>query len=274
MADRRAVTGAVAEPMGKAPAQRGKFDFSARSRTTVDDAERYTRFVNIMRRALLLAGLVLVGLVIGYSLMPRQSQRLAMTFDKMGLVSGDLSMTKPKLHGTDSEGNPFTVTADKATQDPKNLRQAKLFNVEADMNLKDGQWLNATASHGTLNADTRQLSLSGAIALFTDQGYEMHTDLAHIDLAKGVATGPHHVTGQGPTGTFEADRFRIDRLTDPCSRAGKPGAHPKKSHHSGGPAVVCPMRSVNVPAQKTKPIIYLMGNVHMQIYPGALKKKA
>ncbi|MGN6517300.1 MAG: LPS export ABC transporter periplasmic protein LptC [Rhizomicrobium sp.] len=274
MSNRRAVTGAVAEPIGKARPQRGKFDFSARSRSTIDDAERYTRFVNIMRRALLLAGLILIGLVIGYALMPRQNQRLAMTFDKMGIVAGDLSMTKPKLHGTDSEGNPFTVTADRATQNPKNLRQAKLYDVQADISLKDGQWLNASAPRGFLDANTRQLWLNGAIAVFTDQGYEMHTDLAHIDLAKGIAYGPHHVKGQGPSGTFVADRFRIDKLTDPCARSRKPGSHPSKSHRSGGPAVVCPATISKAPAQKSKPIIHLMGNVHMQIYPGALKKKA
>lgn len=273
MAERRVATGAVAEPIGRAAPQRGKFDFSARSRSTVDDAERYTRFVSVMRRVLLAAGLVLIGLVIGYSLMPRQSQRLAMTFEKMGVVSGDLSMIKPKLHGADNDGNPFTVTADKATQNPKNLRQARLFNVEADMNLKDGQWLSVTAPHGTFDANTRQLSLSGAIALYTDQGYEVHTDLAYIDLAKGIATGPHHVTGQGPTGTFVADKFRIDQITDPCGRT-KKTVRPSKPHHSGGAVVVCPNPSGNTPAQKAKPIIHLIGNVHMQIYPGALKKKS
>jgi lipopolysaccharide export system protein LptC len=265
----------VAEPIGKTPSARGKFDFSARSRATIDDAERYSRFVNIMRRGLLLAGLLLIGLVIGYSLIPRQSQRIAMTFENMGMVSGDLAMTKPKLHGTDSDGNPFTVTADKAIQNPKNLRQASLINVEADLSLKDGQWLNATAPHGVLDADARQLSLSGAIAVFTDQGYEIHTDLAHIDLARGIATGPHRVTGQGPQGTFVADRFRIEKLTDPCARGKKQGVeHKSKSHRQGGAAaIVCPVRVANAPAHKIKPIIYLMGNVHMQIYPGALKKK-
>lgn len=275
MADRRTGNGAVAEPIGKTPSARGKFDFSARSRATVDDAERYSRFVNIMRRGLLLAGLLLVGLVIGYSLIPRQSQRVAMTFEKMGIVSGDLAMTKPKLHGTDSEGNPFTVTADKAVQDPKNLRQASLINVEADLSLKDGQWLNATAPHGILNADARQLQLSGAIAVFTDQGYEVHTDLAYIDMERGIATGPHRVTGQGPQGTFVADRFRIERLSDPCARGKSQNApHKSKTHRpSGAAAVICPVRPADVPAQKAKPVIYLIGNVHMQIYPGDLKKR-
>jgi hypothetical protein len=154
------------------------------------------------------------------------------------------------------------------------LRKASLINVQADLSLKNGQWMNASAPHGTLDADSQKLSLSGAIAVFTDQGYEIHTDLAYIDLARGTAVGPHHVTGQGPSGTFEADRFRIERLTDPCARNKKTGSHPSKSHRAGGAAVVCPVRQAGVPTERAKPLIYLMGNVHMQIYPGAMKKKA
>jgi lipopolysaccharide export system protein LptC len=271
MPERRAGSGAVAEPIGKSKQPRSRFEFAARSRATIRDAERYARFVSVMRRGLLLAGLLLVGLVIGYSLLPRQAQRMAMTFEKMGIVSGDLSMTKPKLHGVDSEGNPFTVTADKATQNPKNLRQATLANVQADLSLKDGQWMTATAPKGLLDADAHQLELSGAISVFTDEGYELHTDLAHFDLAKGIATGPHRVTGQGPSGTFVADRFRIERLTDPCRHSQKAGASRKSK---APPNVVCPVRAANAKVPKSKPIIYLIGNVHMKIFPGAMKKKS
>jgi hypothetical protein len=129
--------------------------------------------------------------------------------------------------------------------------------------------MSATAPHGILDANARQLQLNGAISVFTDEGYELHTDLAHIDLAKGIATGPHRVTGQGPAGTFIADRFRIERLTDPCAHSKKA---PHKKAHSGGAAVVCPVRAPNATVERSKPIIYLMGNVHMKIYPGAMKK--
>jgi len=271
MKERRAGSGAVAEPLGNSKPPRGRFEFTARSRATIHDAERYARFVNIMRRGLLLAGLLLIGLVVGYSLLPRQSQRMAMTFEKMGIVSGDLSMTKPKLHSVDSEGNPFTVTADKAIQNPKNLRQATLVNVQADLSLKGGQWMSATAPKGLLDAEARQLELRGAIAVFTDEGYELHTDLAHFDLAKGVVTGSHKVNGQGPAGTFVADRFRIERLMDPCEHSKKSGGARKSKARIG---VVCPSGPSDASAPRSKPTIYLIGNVHMKIYPGAMKKKS
>ena len=275
MAERRAVPGAIAEPIGQPPPRKSP-DWSARTRDTISDAQRYTRFVVVMRRALLGAVIVLVGIVVAYSLMPRQQQRMAMTFEKMGNVAGDLAMIKPKLNGTDSNGNPFTVTADSAVQNSKNLRQATLRNVEADLTTEDGQWLNVTATHGALDSQARTLQLVGDISAFSDQGYEVHTDLAKVDLNKGTVIGPHHVKGQGPSGTFEADRFRIERLHDPCASGKKPqGAHAAKAkakHAPGTASVVCPVTSSSAASQRSKPIIYLAGNVHMLIYPGAMKK--
>ncbi|HEY5338367.1 MAG TPA: LPS export ABC transporter periplasmic protein LptC [Rhizomicrobium sp.] len=277
MVDRRAVTGAIAEPIGQKPAPaRPRMDWGDRKRDNIEDAERYTRFVNIMKRSLFGAAIILLGAVIVYSLQPRQAQKMAMTFEKMGLVAGDLSMIKPKLNGTDSEGNPFVVTADTAVQNPKNMRQATLKNVDADINLKSGKWMNVTAPHGELNSDARTLDLWGPIAVFMDDGSEMHTDVAHVDLAKGIVIGPHHVRGQGPQGTYVADRFRIERLSDPCNKSKKPGtpthvSHPKHPGHR--PEPICPVRPAGTGSQKAKPLIYLYGNVHMLIYPSQGKKK-
>jgi len=275
--ERRTATGAMAEPIGTTPQPRPRVDWAARSRTTISEAKRYTRFVTIMKRALLLAAVLLLGAVIAYSLQPRQQQKMAMTFEKMGIVSGDLAMIKPKLTGVDSSGNPFVVTADTAVQDPKNMRRATLKNVDADVTLKSGQWMNTTAPHGFLDADAKKLMLSGAIALFNDDGSEMHTDLAYIDLDKGVIVGPHHVKGQGPSGTYLADRFRIERLSNTCAKlAKKPGtaAHAVKAPLPGKTAKaapVCPPRPAGAAAEKTKPLIFLMGNVHMVLYPKAKK---
>lgn len=271
MTERRSGSGAMAEPIGQPP--RPRMDFTARSRTTMGEAERYTRFVGVMKRVLFGAALLLLGAVIAYGLQPRQQQKMTMIFEKMGMVSGDLAMLKPKLNGLDSEGNPFVVTADSAVQNPKNLREATLKNVDADVNMKGGRWLNLTAPHGKMNSDAKTLQLWGPIAVFTDDGDEMHTDLAYVDLGKGTVVGPHHVSGQGPQGTYEADRFRIERLSDPCNKPKKEPAHPVKTKHPGRASpTICTAPVRGVTGQKAKPLIYLIGNVHMVLNHMSKKK--
>ena len=55
--------------------------------------------------------------------------------------------------------------------------------------------------------------MNGGIDAFTDQGYELHTASAFVDLNKGVLHGHERVTGQGPMGDISADEFHFDRDT-------------------------------------------------------------
>lgn len=215
--------GAIAEELQTerpTDARERTHDWTARNRDDAVSALRYTRFVSIIKRVLLLAAIALIVAVVAYSLQPRDSDHVSMTFEKLGSIANDLAMVKPRLNGTDSEGNPFVVTADSAVQDGKNARRAVLNNVEADMTMKSGGWLNANAERGLLDADKKTVDLTGKIAVFSDSGYEIHTASAHVDLAKGEVTGNTQVTGQGPYGTLRANGFRINRKTQEVKLVG------------------------------------------------------
>jgi lipopolysaccharide export system protein LptC len=166
-----------------------------------------------MKRALPIAALVLLAAVGIYAFQPRQQDRMAMTFERVGEVANDLAMIKPRLSGTDAKGNPFVITADRAVQEGRNSRRARLENVDADMTLDKERWLNATAANGLFDADARTLVLGGGIAVFSDNGYELHTRAAHFDLKRGFVHGEQKVTGQGPLGTMSADAFEVDKTT-------------------------------------------------------------
>ncbi|HTO40052.1 MAG TPA: LPS export ABC transporter periplasmic protein LptC [Rhizomicrobium sp.] len=188
-------------------------DWIARPRGTMLDAERYSRFVAVMKRALPITALVLLAAVAVYTFQPRQQERVAMTFEHVGEVANDLAMVKPRLSGSDADGNPFVVTADRAIQQGRNSRKARLENVDADMTLDHNRWLNARAASGLFDADARTLMLEGGISVFSDNGYELHTQSAHFNLSRGVVRGEQKVTGQGPLGTLSADTFEVDKTT-------------------------------------------------------------
>lgn len=204
---------AVAEPLGRPPMLQATRDWRARARATIRQTERYSRFVAIMRRALPLAAVALMAAVLVYALQPRQEnrQRVAMTFERLGIVNDDLAMMKPRLSGTDDEGDPYVVTAEEAVQDKQNSRRATLKTVEGDVTLKNGSWITTLAPSGILDARNRRLALNGAISVYSDSGYEIHTTAANVDMRTAIITGSNTVTGQGPLGTFRADRFRVDR---------------------------------------------------------------
>lgn len=211
MAEHKAAKEAVAQQPARRPGMASRLEWTARPRVHTDDPRRYTRFVKIMKRALLLAALALLVAVIVYSLQPRDQNRVAMTFERLSKVSNDLAMVKPRLSGTDASGNPFVVTADAAIQDGPSVRRARLRNIQADITLKQGRWLSVSASDGVLDIDAKKLTLSGAIVVYSDDGYELHTSALAADLGKGIVRGDTAVAGQGPLGALSADRFEIDR---------------------------------------------------------------
>ena len=209
MVARRTGKGAYIQPMNRAPLRKPQRNW--RVRVPMSDPQRYSRFVAVMKRALLLSALAVIAAVVAYSLEPRERSRVTMTFEQVGKIAGDLTMVKPRLTGTDASGNPFVVTADAAVQDAPGSHRARLSNVEADISLRNGGWLTASAGEGRLDADAKKLALTGAIAIYSDSGYELHTAAARVDLARGIMAGDDKVTGQGPLGTIRADRFELDR---------------------------------------------------------------
>lgn len=211
MAEHKAAKESAAQPPVRRPGMAGRLEWTARARLPVADPRQYTRFVKIMKRVLLLAALALLVAVIVYSLQPRDKNRVAMTFEHMSKISNDLAMIKPRLSGTDASGNPFVVTADAAIQDGPSMRRTRLRNIQADITLKQGRWLSVSASNGVLDIDAKKLTLSGAIVVYSDDGYELHTSGLAADLGKGIVRGDTAVIGQGPLGALHADRFEIDR---------------------------------------------------------------
>jgi lipopolysaccharide export system protein LptC len=202
---------AIAEPLRDGI--RHSIDWTARTRGTILDAERYSRFVGVMKRALPIAAGVIIMAVVAYSLVPRPADRgISVAYSSYGRIDNDLAMVKPRLTGTDVKGNPFVITAESAIQDARNIKHAQLNKVEADMRLENNRWVDASATHGFVDADKGTLRLDGGISMFSDSGYELHTAAMDVDLRKGLMVGNNPVTGQGPMGAMAADRFTVDRI--------------------------------------------------------------
>jgi lipopolysaccharide export system protein LptC len=213
MTRRSSVSEAIAQPIGGVPV-RVRRDWTARTRDTALNALRYSRFVNVMKRALPITAAAIIAVVIVFSLLPRQSDKIQLAYERMGTIDNDLAMLKPRLTGSDRKGNPFVITADAAIQDPHNVRRATLKKVMADITIDKDRWLNTNAAQGLVDMDKGTLVLTGGISMFSDDGYELHTARANVDLRKGTFKGPGEVTGQGPAGSLRADTFEVDRNTN------------------------------------------------------------
>lgn len=171
---------------------------------------RHTRFVGAMKLVLPLIACALAGLVFIWPQIEdhRRGFRLSVAPVAVDDVRGQ-RVVNARYSGTDKKNRPFVVTADEAVQANGDPEQVRLRNPQADLSLNGGAWLALTAPSGLLRRKGNTLSLFGGIVLFRDDGYELKTESATVDLKEGTASGSRPVTGQGPLGSMAARGFEL-----------------------------------------------------------------
>ncbi len=171
---------------------------------------RYSRFVGVMKFALPLAAAALMGLVIGWpdTGPPRVGPGVVFA-PGAGTATENLGMERARYTGLDRRQQPFVVTAGSVTPAGKDLDRVLLTDLQADMTLANGAWASLLATSGTFDRTLRTLELSGAVDIYADNGLELHTHGAFVDIGNGTAVGKTLVNGQGSFGLLRATGFEI-----------------------------------------------------------------
>ncbi|MBL6946938.1 MAG: LPS export ABC transporter periplasmic protein LptC [Rhodospirillales bacterium] len=215
----------AAAPSGKARA-RVQAPFAPRASGKFGPG--YSRFVGMMKILLPVGAVVLVVLVVAWPYLQPSDGRFLIGFSTLVTTEAESpNIVNPRLVGTDSDDNPFSITADLA----KNFRIRKDFwdsgppveleMPKADMTLDDGSWLVLTASTGLLSPTNKTLELTGDVNLFHDSGYELRTEKATIDLQAGAARSDLPVEGQGPFGNLKAEGMQLTEKGKTITFTGK-----------------------------------------------------
>lgn len=185
-------------------------------RTAADHASlfgrltRYTRFVLLSKWFLgMFAVLLLVMLIVWPLISTEDGTRISFEGQAVS-ASGEKTsptMFNPRFQGVDGEMRQYTVTADKAVQQTKDL--AQLHNVKAELFFADQSWLTISANTGDFSEKDQLLNLYGNVTLTHAAGYVVVTDTAHMRVKENYAWGDGPVEGVGPTGKLLATGFEI-----------------------------------------------------------------
>jgi lipopolysaccharide export system protein LptC len=184
------------------------------------DVSRYSRFVRTMKIVLPALATLLLALLFMYSYIGRGNETVTVSMTALGAVEDDKQMVKPRLTGSDGKGHPFTVTASAVGQEMGEKPSMTLFDVEADLTMQGGNWVKIEAKSGYLDGKAKKMSLKGAINIFSDLGYECHTEAAIYDIGQGILTGKEAIVCQGPLGVIKGNGFEGLRKAEQLSLSG------------------------------------------------------
>jgi lipopolysaccharide export system protein LptC len=200
--------------MTATPADSGSFGGRAasvgRRAPRLSGRDGYSLFVGFLKVLLpaLAAGLIL--LVIAWPQLRPLEDSVSIDIGGLSLDQADnLTMLNARYQGRDDKDQLFNLTADKASQATGGDDLIELELPKADLFTSSGAWLAVTAASGQYRRRANMLDLAGAVSLYHDEGFEMHTESAHVDLAAGTATGSDPVQGQGPYGLLNAEGFSV-----------------------------------------------------------------
>jgi|TARA_R110002072_G_scaffold4093_2_gene28910 lipopolysaccharide export system protein LptC len=171
----------------------------------------YSRFVGFMKFILPAVAVALILLIIVWPRFENDDQSFRLGIAELaGELTKNSMMLNPRFAGVDENGRPFNVTAENASQEQYGADGIDLAQPRADMEMKDGAWLALAAETGRYLRESGKLSLRGNVSLFHDQGFEVRSESANVDLNAGSANGQQQVEAQGPQGTVVGEGFRIE----------------------------------------------------------------
>jgi lipopolysaccharide export system protein LptC len=194
----------------------------------------YSRFVGLMKVVLPLSAGILMLLVVIWPQLERPDEGFRLGVS--GMAPGDVEgqrIVNARFNGLDRDGNPFTILAEGAVQPDGGAEPVLLEFPKADMTLDNNSWIAMSADDGAYYKRSQTLDLDGNVHGFHDEGYELRTTRASVDLAAGAASGDMPVAGHGPLGELQGQGFR---LTDRGKRILFTGESRLLIYPSGGTA--------------------------------------
>lgn len=198
----------AAEP--RLAAEPTRFDYTPRNVRRV--GRGYSRFVAVLKFTLPIGALVIIGVLImrlsGTTAVIPQPELTSLP-ETEKTTPGQIELIQPKYEGTDDQGRPYTVTADKATRAVETPDKVLFENPAADITLADKSWIAVKGKTGSLDHKTDILRLNDDVTIFHDGGYEMHLRDIELNLKDKSAQTAQPVKAQGPVGTIAAQGMTV-----------------------------------------------------------------
>ncbi len=171
---------------------------------------RYTRIVRLLRWLLPLCALALAAFLLMWPTFNIIELPDVIPISGLEQPTAERStMTNVRFLGTDSDGRPFTINAERAWHDSERGETVFLEGVSGSITVGEGEWTSLRADSGYFEQKSQVLTLESSVQVTSSSGYRLDSERVLIDLEKGMARSDAMVKGTGPSGDLEAEGFEV-----------------------------------------------------------------
>jgi lipopolysaccharide export system protein LptC len=173
-------------------------------------AARHSRLVRFLRFAIPGFILVIAGVILAATFIkPFKIGNFPIDVRKVTLSDTKLVMELPRLTGFKTDGRPYEMIAHKAVQDLTRPDILELENIDAKVEMQDGQHVTIKSVNGVYDTKGEVLKLNDHITLKTTSGYEGHLSEATVHVASGRVVSESPVEVILPNGLLHANRLEV-----------------------------------------------------------------
>jgi lipopolysaccharide export system protein LptC len=149
-------------------------------------ARRRSARVWFLRKAILVGALGFVVAMIGIAIFNPFSAKLgSLSFSALSVEGTKIAMARPKLSGYRSDGQPYSLTAERALQDIKHPTVVELQKLTGDIGMSGGETTHLSADSGVYDSVGEEMRLSDNIRIGNAR-FEVRLRTADIDFKTGL----------------------------------------------------------------------------------------
>jgi lipopolysaccharide export system protein LptC len=165
-------------------------------------AMRRSGRVRLLRKAILVSVLGAITAMVGIAIFnPFASKFGSLSFSALSLDGTKITMASPRLAGFRGDGQPYSVTAEKALQDIKHPTIVELQKLTGDIGMAAGETTHISADAGVYDSVSEQMRLTDNIRIGNAR-FDVRLRTADINFKTGVYQSEEPVevhVGKGTT---------------------------------------------------------------------------
>lgn len=167
-------------------------------------ADRHTRVVGWLKVALPLAALAILSTL--FLVARRIDPEAALPYAEVDVeeLAREPRMTAPTYAGTTSDGSALTLSAEEARPAAEGA-PAKAAGLRLELASPDGSRTDLAAATAQMDAESREIVMSGGVTVTTSSGYRLETAEVAAKLDRTGLESRAPVVATGPAGEIRAD---------------------------------------------------------------------